>query len=216
MKLLIQKKNLLNYTVNQLNFFFNDGTKVSSRVLKKPFNIALERIENCFKAVNNNYYQKLGISIFNHLNSDHFCTFLYFLSNSCYSMKLNSIICEKIYYLNKILHSVDIFYEVELPDIFLLVHPIGTVLGRAKYSNYFVVYQGCNVGSNKNEKPIFEKYVTLRPNSSVMGKSKIYENSVIAAHSLILNQNVKKNLVYIGNPKKFYHLKNKEKYPCWK
>ena len=45
------------------------------------------------------------------------------------------MIADKIYYLNKILHSVDIYHEVELPSTFFLEHPVGTVLGRAKYQD---------------------------------------------------------------------------------
>ena len=44
-------------------------------------------------------------------------------------------LASKAYCLNKALHAIDVFYEVELPEIFFLEHPLGTVLGRAKYSN---------------------------------------------------------------------------------
>ena len=216
MNLTISKNNLLIYTIDKLNIFFNDKKKIYQKDLSKIHNISLDRLEQCFKKINNNYYQTSNKVVFNHLNTDHFCSYLYFLSNTCYKKNINPIICQKIYYLNKILHSVDIFYEVNLPDIFLLIHPVGSVLGRAKYEDYFVVYQNCNVGSDKNKNPIFEKYVTLRPHSSVLGNCRISENSVIAAHSIILNRNIKKNTIYIGNPKSFYQLKNKSKYEAWK
>ena len=38
---------------------------------------------------------------------------------------------DKLFLLNKALHGCDIYYEVALPSVFLLVHPLGTVLGRA-------------------------------------------------------------------------------------
>ena len=46
------------------------------------------------------------------------------------------------YYLNKIMNSVDWFYAIELPDVFCAEHPVGSVLGRAKWNgNRFFVYQ---------------------------------------------------------------------------
>ena len=38
-----------------------------------------------------------------------------------------------------ILHGIDVFFTVDLPDIFLFCHPLCTVLGRAQYSDYFLV-----------------------------------------------------------------------------
>ena len=99
------------------------------------------------------------------------------------------------------LNSIDIFYEVKMPDIFLLIHPVGTVLGRADYSNYLIIYQGVNVGSNKNIYPTLSKYVTLRPSSSILGNSKMGENSELATGSILIDNNLSKNKIYFGNPK---------------
>ena len=92
-------------------------------------------------------------------------------------------ICEKIFLLNKKLHSCDIFYEVKLPSVFLLVHPLGTVLGRGNYSDFFVAYQRCGIGSNHHIYPTLGKYVTMRPGSAILGNSKIGDNCQIAAES---------------------------------
>ena len=32
-----------------------------------------------------------------------------------------------------------------MPDIFLLVHPPGSVIGNAEYSNFLTVYQNCTI-----------------------------------------------------------------------
>ena len=116
------------------------------------------------------------------------------------------------------LNSIDLYYEVKMPEIFLLVHPVGTVLGRAEYSNFLIVYQGVNVGSNKSFYPKFSKYVTLRPSTTILGKSYLKENSEIAAGSIIIDKTLNKNSVYFGNPKKLriellkfgYNLKNNQ------
>ena len=47
-----------------------------------------------------------------------------------------------------------------MPDIFLLSHPVGTVLGRAKFEDFFVVHQRVTVGGDKDlNYPTFQKGV---------------------------------------------------------
>ena len=133
----LNKKKLLHFVINQLNFLFKDNRKIKTSNLISSFNIALDRTEYCFSKIKGRYYKKNKEIYFNHLNSDQYSIFLYFLSNTCFKEKIDYQLSNKIYCLNKILHSVDIFYEIKLPDIFNLVHPLGTVLGRAKYSNFF-------------------------------------------------------------------------------
>ena len=77
------------------------------------------------------------------------CTYLWFLSNTIWNDTQDSTIPTALSYLNKVIHSVDLFYSVPMPDIFLLVHPVGSVFGSAKYSNYFVGYQNCTIGADK-------------------------------------------------------------------
>ena len=211
MKISLPKNDFLLMTVNQLNFLFKDKKLVNKKNIKKSFEIALERTEYCFNKINDKYYSKNKEIFFNHLHTDQYSIFLYFLSNTCFKENSDKSLSDKIYYLNKVLHSIDIFYEVILPDIFLLVHPIGTVLGRAKYSNFFVAYQKCTVGVSNNQHPAFGKFVTLRPGSFVLGKSIIGDNSEISAGSILIDKSIKKNSLYIGNPKKNYILSKKNK-----
>lgn len=55
----------------------------------------------------------------------------------------DTVLADKIYYLNKMMNSVDLFYEIELPMHFGLEHPLGTIMGRAKFGDYFYFYQQC-------------------------------------------------------------------------
>jgi len=207
----IKKKDLLIFTTNQLNLFFNDKKKIKKSEINFCFNLALDRTEYCFNKLKSRYYKKNKQTYFNHLNSDQYSIFLYFFSSTCFIEKVNVKTCNKIYYLNKVLHSVDLFYEIKLPNIFNLIHPMGTVLGRAKYSDFFVAYQNCTVGVSGTEHPTIGKFVTLRPGSSVLGNCVIGNNSEISAGSLILNKKIIKNSIYIGNPKKNYVINNNNK-----
>lgn len=80
----------------------------------------------------------LGNSVMN-------CIFLYWLSR--YLFQRGKIqLADKVYYLNKIFNSVELFYEVRLPDIWSCEHPLGSVMGKASYGDFFLFYQGCTVG----------------------------------------------------------------------
>jgi serine O-acetyltransferase len=99
------------------------------------------------------------------------------------------------------LHGIDVYYTIDLPDIFLFVHPVGTVLGTAKYSDYFLVYQNCTIGANlKGDHPILGRYLTVYEGASILGRCNIGKNCRIAAGSMIMDSNLKNNKIYIGNP----------------
>ena len=147
------------------------------------------------------------------LNSDKYAIFLYFLSYELF-LKEKYFIANKVYYLNKTLNGIDLYYEIKMPDIFYLIHPVGTVLGRAKYNNYFVAYQNCTVGSNKGFFPKIDEHVTMRPGSSILGKSDVKSNCEISINSTLMDLNLKKNSIYIGNPKN-YHIKRKNSKNIW-
>jgi hypothetical protein len=129
MKLSLKKEELLSYVSKQINNIIPDGKIITNTILRPSFNLSLERLEFCFSQINLKYCRENNQVVFNHLYSDQYSMFLYFLSNSAYKNNLNKNVCEKIYCLNKCLNAIDIYFEVELPNIFLLVHPLGTVLG---------------------------------------------------------------------------------------
>jgi serine O-acetyltransferase len=95
---------------------------------------ALERLEHCFTKVNNKYFFDGDRAVFSHLHGDQYCMWLYFLANQLFRDGGEPEVCSKLFLLNKSLNACDLFYEVALPDIFLVVHPLGTVLGRGAYS----------------------------------------------------------------------------------
>jgi serine O-acetyltransferase len=200
----------------QLNNFFPDGNAVAAADLLGAVQAALPRIETCFSEINNRYFFNGSAAVFDHLHGDQYAMWLYFLANSLYRGGGDSAVCAKLFLLNKALHGCDIYYEVALPDIFLLVHPLGTVLGRGNYSDYFVAYQRCGVGSNRDIYPSFGKYVTLRPGSAVLGNSNIGENCQIASDSLVLDRHLADNSLYIGNPKNAFVKPQKDRYPLWR
>lgn len=201
---------------NQVNTFFSDGCPVSPADLTLGVTGALERLEHCFSQINNKYFFDGARVIFDHLHGDQYAMWLYFLSNEISRLNGPVHICNKLFLLNKALHGCDLFYEIELPSIFLLVHPLGTVLGRGQYEDYLLVYQRCSVGSNHDIFPRLGLRVSLRPGCAVLGNSILGENCVVAAESLLLDQSLPANKVYIGNPRDHVIRPNLDKESIWR
>jgi serine O-acetyltransferase len=107
-------------------------------------------------------------------------------------------LCDKIYGLLKIFSSSDIFYEVNLPQIFSCDHPHGTVLGRASYSNYFVFSHGCTVGGNKDIYPKIDERVAMMSNSKIIGHCFIGRNVIISANCYIKDIDIPSNSIVFG------------------
>ena len=207
---------LAGLAAGQCNNFFPDGDPVTAGLLMAPIARALERLEHCFAAVDNKYFFDGQSAVFNHLHGDQYAMWLYFLANELHRQGGDPAVCSKLFLLNKALHGCDIFYEVMLPEIFLLVHPLGTVLGRGNYADYFVAYQRVGVGSNHDIYPTFGTHVTLRPGAAVLGTSRIGNDCQVATESLVLDRDLPDGTLYIGNPKTAVTKANPTRYPLWR
>jgi serine O-acetyltransferase len=207
---------LARLAAGQANAFFPDGDPLDAGALEQAVPRALERLEHCFSAVDNKYFFDGEAAVFSHLHGDQYAMWLYLLSNELFRQGAPASVCAKLFLLNKALHGCDIFYEVELPSIFLLVHPLATVLGRGSYSDYFVSYQRCGVGSNHDVYPVFGQHVTLRPGSAVLGACRIGDHCQIAAESLVIDRDLPDHSLYIGNPKTAVVKRQEAVYPLWR
>jgi serine O-acetyltransferase len=185
----------------QLNNLFPDGQTIVPSDISGAVPGALERLEHCFSYIGNKYFFDGRQVVFDHLHGDQYAMWLYLLSNEIYLRNGPSAVCKKLFLLNKALHGCDIYYEVELPSVFLLVHPLGTVLGRGRYADFFIAYQRVGVGSNHDVYPILGRYLTLHPGSAVLGNSMVGDHCTIATESLLLDRELPANSIYIGSPR---------------
>lgn len=192
----LNNENLLKYLTKQLSNHFPDEEEIKD--LDIVIGKALERLQYNFEHIALSHYFKYDKPFFNHLNADHYTVFIYYCSNIAY--KRGDIdLASKLFYLNKILHSFHCMYDTKLPDIFIVCHGVGTVLGKAKYSNYFVVTQGCTVGANaKLEYPKLSEYFVMYPNSLILGNSEISKYVISSNNSMVLNKNINSNSLIVG------------------
>lgn len=205
MKLAVSKIELLQLLKLQLGHFFilNDA---ESNLLDKTIDEVMVRCELCFSQNPNKYYKNDNEVYFNPYHSVQYMTFLYYYSNTLYRIKgliHERFLCDKIYYLNKVMNGVDIYYAVELPDYFSAEHPVGSVLGRGQYGKGFMFYQNCSVGGfhlpdNKIVYPVIGENVKMFAGSMILGNCKIGDNVNIGAGALLKNQDVPSGVNVFG------------------
>ncbi len=200
---------LSKYIASQLNHFFPDEQLIDATELLNHINQAEERVYACLESIPKKYFTEAENTYFNHLQSDQYCMYLYMLANSIYKLEGINNISTKLYYLNKSLHSVDIYFTSNLPDIFLFVHPLSTILGRATFGNYFIAYQGCTVGClNEGIFPTIGEHVIMYANASILGNCKIGNNVCIAAGVSVINREIPDNVIVLGTYPNYKFLEN--------
>lgn len=186
---------LAKYISRQLNTIFPDGRAFDIRNPVDYISGTLDRFSFNMK------YHKIfcrsdtGEPFFNHLHSNQYAMFLWTLSNEIFKRNGDLRIADKLFYLNKSLHGIECIYDLDLPEIFYFSHTVGTVLGKASYSNFFVVSQGCTVGQNKGKYPELGKFCMLGAGASVIGKCKIGNGVTIGSNTAIFQRDIPDNTV---------------------
>lgn len=179
---------LQEYVLCQMQNFFPDRCSCKNEpCFLSAFDMALERTEKCFSHIAVQGYSKNGTPFFNHLHMDQYGTFLYFLANSIYKiLGENNWISDKLILLNRTLLGCWVSYKCELPDIFWLDHPVGTVLGNATYSDYLIVLQNVTVQTGDTR---IGEYVTLSAGATLIGNCSI-ENEVSIGAGVVLRNSI--------------------------
>lgn len=160
------------------------------------FTGALARTEHCFSRVRNKYYRDDSEARFDPLHGCQWAAFLYLLSNEIW--RSGGAVCDKLYAVSKALSGADLFYQVELPEVFFFDHPVGTVVGRASYSGYFVFGQGCTVGNNHGVYPTFDESVFMMNDSKVIGSCRIGDFVIIGANTYIKDREIPSGSLVFG------------------
>lgn len=187
------------YVAAQVTAYFPDGRDVTQSDLAPWISAAWPRLEHCFLHIRRKYFYEDNKPVFSHLHTDHYAMFLYLVSNTIHRGGGPVQFAEKMYYLNKALHGLDCFYSVALPEIFLFIHPVGTVLGNAHYEDYLIAYQNVGVGANENGVyPSLGKGVVLFAKTTLLGDCTVGDNSVFGACAFTINSNVPANSTVVA------------------
>lgn len=198
MELSLSKQQLTEYVARQLYHFFPDvHIQANDPSIQQIFEQAIFRTEHCFSHIALKSFHDQGKTYFSHLHSDQYTLFLWFLSNEAWKQQEDTQLASKLFYLNKTLNGVLAMYDAMLPDIFLIVHGGGVVLGKAHYNNYFVCYQGCTVGAIDGVYPVIGKGVAMAPQSSIIGGCLVGDYVTIGNRAMLRNTNLANHAVYI-------------------
>lgn len=176
--------------------------KVSDENIFSVIPEALDAIRQNYEGMPNKRYYDGNNVIFSPLISVQWMNFLYRVSHILYKRFGGCESADQVYYLNKILHSNDWFYAIDLPIHFHCEHPLGSVLGRATYGDYFFIYQGTTVGGNRRKGvlsyPKIGTNVVLFANATVLGETVIGNNVVVSAGTQIINDTIPDNCIVFG------------------
>lgn len=179
--------------LHQVKSLFNPDIRSSSLKLD-TFNYALDRVKVCLARL-----KSRPPNGFDHFNSNHYAMFLYYLSNAIWKRDGDAELATQLFYLNKAINGVELFYEIELPDYFLISHSVGLVFAQATYGNFCVFHQGCTVGRNNHDRPVLGDDVVMFPGSSVIGKCIIGKNTTLSPGVQLVNMDTPENsFVFLG------------------
>lgn len=177
---------LRDYTCRQIAQLLPDGRDQQVRALiDRYLDDALLRVHVCFNAV-----KAWAPDEFNYLHSSQYCQYLYYLSNTIWRETGDTEVPTKLFLLNKMLNGLDLFYEINMPEIFLIGHSTGIVFAKATYSNYLLVYQNVTVGKNHGVAPTLDEGVILYPGCAVIGGCHIGKGALIAQGVSVINRDV--------------------------
>lgn len=147
---------------------------------------------------------KSGMAVL--LNPCFYSVKLYRISNLLFKKKLAPI-AKIIWFINRVVFSVDIDYRATIGKNFIIVHGIGIVIGcEVVIGDNCKIYQGVTIGGDSGKKrvinnkevgqPIIKDGVIVYSNSILVGPIIVGENSIIGSNSFV-NRDVNKNVKYI-------------------
>lgn len=181
---------LICYVDRQLKNFFPDEKDDAYLLIAKNIDQALARLQHCINAV-----KMWKQDEFDYLHSSQYTIFLYYLSHTIWHNEKHRPVCNKLFYLNKALNGIDLFYEIEMPAIFFIGHSVGIVLAKANYGNYLVLYQNSTVGKNHGRAPNLGQGVIVYPNSAIIGDCNVGNGTVISQGTGLIDCDTPENSI---------------------
>jgi serine O-acetyltransferase len=194
----------LSLTVTELQTYVdamlvNDFPDGRPNELARVVPIALERLEHCFSRIALRGYRDDAGACFDHLYGDQVAMLIYFLASTAWERFGDGNLAKKLTLLNRARNALLIMYDTKLPDIFVIPHTVGTVIGKATYADFLVVCQNVTIANDLTTHLTFGPGVVLFPGSFVVGTGTIGEGAAIGANSTLQYQDVPPNTLVTGS-----------------
>ena len=180
------RESLLAYLTSQCAHVVPDGREAAFRASADAhLDEALKRMHVCINGCAPWRLDELNV-----LQSSQHTIFLYYLANTIWRRSGDTAAATRLFLMNKAFNAIDLFYEVEMPEVFYIGHSVGIVLAKATYGNYLVLYQNSTVGRHKDQIPVIGDRVVLYPNTAVIGRALVGDDAVVSQGVSIVNKSV--------------------------
>jgi serine O-acetyltransferase len=192
----LSRTELAAYVARQIATFYPDGLDTDAPVvLAAHMDMALARLGRCINEV-----RWWTPNEFDHLHSTQYTLFLYYLANTIWKATGSRTLCTKLFGLNKALNGIDLFYEIEMPEVMFIGHSVGIVFAKATYGNYLVVYQNSTVGKNHGVAPVLGDGVVMYAGTAIIGGCRVANGTVLSQGTSLVNTDSPGNCtVYQGS-----------------
>lgn len=158
-----------------------------------PIMLPRPMVETALERIERNVRRQIGGERgFDPLVSGQYATFLYYLSHA---LRDDRRVATHLFLLNKALNGIDLFYDVVMPDHFLIGHTVGMVFARAIYGDFCVFHQGCTVGRILDDRPILGDGVIIYPGGAIIGRCRIGANTIVSAGVQVINADTPGNCI---------------------
>jgi len=190
----LSRPELARYVALQLDRFFPDGLHPQAeQILAAHLDTALARLGRCIGEV-----RWWAPGQFDHLHSSQYTMFLYYLAHTLWQAAGERTLCNKLFGLNKALNGIDLFYEIDMPEVFFIGHSVGIVFAKATYGNFLVAYQNSTVGKNHGVAPVLGEGVVLYPNTAIIGRCRVGDGTVLAQGASLVNSDAPGHCTVFG------------------
>lgn len=180
------RESLLAYLTSQCAHVVPDGREAAFRASADAhLDEALKRMHVCINGCAPWRLDELNV-----LQSSQHTIFLYYLANTIWRRSGDTAAATRLFLMNKAFNAIDLFYEIEMPEVFYIGHSVGIVLAKATYGNYLVLYQNSTVGRHKDQIPVIGDRVVLYPNTAVIGRALVGDDAVVSQGVSIVNRSV--------------------------
>lgn len=200
-----QFSKLSDLTIDKISVLYRSSLPNNyHNIITECTNEVYDPLYHCLKYTTHNrkFFEPVNL---NPLHTGHFCIFLYLLSRSL-NARAQFNLADIIFATNKMMHSIDMYYQVNLPKVFHLEHPVGSVIGKASFGNFLYIGQNCTVGRNMSPKsssyPSFGKRIMLTSNVTIVGDSKIGSNVIFSSGCFVKDASIPDNCIVFGRSPK--------------
>ena len=159
---------------------------------------ALPRVEASFScSALPGYRTAEGVTRFDPVQTDQYAMFVWFCSNEAWRAGDLDLAAD-LFLLNKGLNSIVCMWDTALPSVFLWIHTVGTMLGKAEYGERFVAYQNVTVGTDRGARPAFGEGTILFAGAKVVGGATIGARSLVSLNTVVIAETIPPNSIVAG------------------